>query len=132
MKRSHIILLVVMGAAVLTIVTAMGGSSEYVTFEVARQYPDKKFHVVGEWVQDKGFVYDPLTDPNRFYFHLRDSVGQVMPVVLADAKPQDFEHSEKVVLIGSMANDHFAADKILMKCPSKYDDENSIKTAGRQ
>jgi cytochrome c-type biogenesis protein CcmE len=40
--------------------------------------------------------------------------------VLNGAKPQDFERSEKLVLIGKMENDTFYASKILMKCPSKY------------
>lgn len=39
------------------------------------------------------------------------------------AKPQDFERSEQVVLTGKMDGDEFVATEILMKCPSKYKDE---------
>ncbi|RZJ76982.1 MAG: cytochrome c maturation protein CcmE, partial [Flavobacterium sp.] len=46
----------------------------------------------------------------------------VKKVVLNGTKPQDFERSEKLVLIGQMNNDTFYASKILMKCPSKYND----------
>jgi cytochrome c-type biogenesis protein CcmE len=41
-------------------------------------------------------------------------------VVYSNAKPQDFEKSEKVVVIGSMKNDEFIASSLLLKCPSKY------------
>jgi cytochrome c-type biogenesis protein CcmE len=37
--------------------------------------------------------------------------------------PQDFLKSEKVVVIGSYDGDHFQASKILLKCPSKYQEE---------
>ena len=35
-------------------------------------------------------------------------------------KPQDFDASEQVVITGNMRGDVFMADKILLKCPSKY------------
>ncbi|MNF07676.1 hypothetical protein D3C80_2079060 [compost metagenome] len=38
-------------------------------------------------------------------------------------KPQDFEKSEQIVLTGGMVGDEFHASKILMKCPSKYTDQ---------
>ena len=43
-------------------------------------------------------------------------------------KPQDFERSESVVVTGEMRNNEFVANEILMKCPSKYkDDEIRIR-----
>ena len=46
---------------------------------------------------------------------------------LAKAKPQDLERSERLVLIGSAADDGtFDAREMLMKCPSKYNQENKI------
>jgi cytochrome c-type biogenesis protein CcmE len=41
-------------------------------------------------------------------------------VIYKSVKPQDFEKSEKVVVIGSMLNDEFVASSLLLKCPSKY------------
>ena len=35
---------------------------------------------------------------------------------------------EKIVIVGSMEGDHFLANKILLKCPSKYTD-GEVKTA---
>ena len=37
--------------------------------------------------------------------------------------PPDFTRSEKVVVIGNYQNNDFVARKILLKCPSKYQEE---------
>ena len=37
--------------------------------------------------------------------------------------PPDLYRSEQVVVIGSFKEDVFVADKILLKCPSKYQEE---------
>ena len=43
--------------------------------------------------------------------------------MLLAAKPQDFELSEQIVLTGEMRGEAFVASDMLMKCPSKYKDE---------
>ena len=48
---------------------------------------------------------------------------QEKTVIYTSPKPQDFERSEQIVIIGNIQNDIFRADKILMKCPSKYEDK---------
>ena len=37
-----------------------------------------------------------------------------------DNPEKAFEKSEKIVIVGQMKEDYFAASQILMKCPSKY------------
>ena len=44
-------------------------------------------------------------------------------MILKMAKPHDFEKSEKVVLTGKVEGDQFIASSVLLKCPSKYKDE---------
>ena len=57
-----------------------------------------------------------------------DSDGVSRKVVMNKPKPQDFERSESVVVTGEMRNNEFVANEILMKCPSKYkDDEIRIR-----
>ena len=68
-------------------------------------------------------VYEPTRDANKFTFFLEDTNGQEVPVILLKPKPQDFELSEQVVVTGEMQNGTFVANEILMKCPSKYKDE---------
>ena len=49
-----------------------------------------------------------------------DNQGKECKVEFTGTKPQDFERSEQIVLTGQMDNGKFQANKILMKCPSKY------------
>ena len=68
-------------------------------------------------------IYDPTNNPNEFLFSLRDAKGTEMEVHLMKPKPQDFELSEQVVVTGEVKKGVFVANDILMKCPSKYKDE---------
>ena len=77
-------------------------------------------HVVGTWVRDAPSAYDPAA--NRFTFVMTDDDGAAQRVVYAAPKPASFEDAEKVVVEGRMEADHFAAERILVKCPSKYND----------
>jgi cytochrome c-type biogenesis protein CcmE len=51
-----------------------------------------------------------------------DEKKEKQEVVYFNPKPADFERSEKIVVVGEMKQGRFVADKILMKCPSKYQD----------
>ena len=127
MKKSHIILLVVIALAIGAIISTFADSSTYGNFEEARE-SDSEIHVVGQLVKDKEMVYDPIKDANYFSFYLTDNAGAVSKVVFNGTKPQDFEKSEQVVITGKMDGDEFHADKILMKCPSKYtNDQVEVK-----
>jgi cytochrome c-type biogenesis protein CcmE len=45
-------------------------------------------------------------------------------------KPQDFERSEEITMKGYATDTAFIAEEILMKCPSKYNEQN--KMAGKE
>ena len=66
--------------------------------------------------------YSPSENANLFSFYMIDKEGNEKKVFFKGAKPQDFERSEQVVVTGKYAEGAFHADKILMKCPSKYND----------
>jgi len=129
MKTTHIILLVVIAAAIGVIISLIGSTSSYVTFkdaqEMAANGDNDKIHVVGRLKKNaagklEGVEYSPQIDPNYFKFVLVDTMNTAMDVVYNNPMPVDFERSEQVVIIGSVKENIFAADKILMKCPSKY------------
>jgi cytochrome c-type biogenesis protein CcmE len=131
MKKTHIAGLLIIAGAVVAIILSIGDSSTYVTFGKADLYPNKEFHVVGELVREKEIYYNPVKDANFFSFYMKDNDGSVRRVILQDAKPQDFERSEQIVIVGKPQGDDFHASKILLKCPSKYqEDEIQIKEAG--
>ncbi len=128
MKKIHIILIVLIAVAIGAIVSTYGDASTYENFTVATKNPDREYHVVGMLNKQKEQHYDPKIDANYFSFYLIDQNGVESKVILRGTKPQDFERSEKIVIIGKMESDHFEASKILLKCPSKYTD-NQIKNS---
>jgi cytochrome c-type biogenesis protein CcmE len=122
MKRIHIILIVLIAVMIGAMIGAINDSSSYADFDEAFDHPGAEFHVVGQLVKEKETTYDPQVNPDLFTFWLRDVNGQEKQVILHKSKPQDFERSEQIVLIGNAEGDVFHAHEILMKCPSKYTD----------
>jgi len=108
--------------AVVLLFSASKDLSTYATFSQADQVK-KPVKVVGVLAKDKEMYYNPEEDPNYFTFFVKDGDGEERKVVLHDAKPQDFELSEQIVVTGKMKDDVFVASNLLMKCPSKYKDE---------
>ncbi|GAA4431156.1 cytochrome c maturation protein CcmE [Ravibacter arvi] len=132
MKKIHILGLIVIAIAVGIIISTAGDASTYVTFSEAQTMASKgnnsSIHVVGQLTKnEKGeitnMIYRPEIDPNHFEFSLVDNAGVEKKVVYPDAKPQDFDKSEQVVVIGNMEDGYFHAEKILLKCPSKYEND---------
>jgi cytochrome c-type biogenesis protein CcmE len=122
MNKISIVGLIMIAAAVLIFMNASKDVSTYSNFKEATSTGDR-VKVVGKYNKEIKVEYDPLTNPNIFKFHLIDDKGIDKEVVLAKAKPQDFERSEQIVITGKMKGEQFYADDILMKCPSKYKQE---------
>ena len=120
MKKTQIVLLVLVAAAICVIVSMFGDFSTYETFASAAKDPGKQYHVIGVLAKDKQMVYDPVKDPNHFVFYVEDKAGNVSKVIFNGAKPTDIEKSEQVVMMGHMEGDAFRCSRIQMKCPSKY------------
>jgi len=128
MKRTHIIAIVVIAIAIAAIVGSLTETSTYADFAEAYSNPGKEYHVVGTLDRSAEIIYNPERDPNLTTFTMLDDKGVKKEVMLLKAKPQDFERSESVVLIGKVKNDTFQAHEVLMKCPSKYNEQNKIET----
>ena len=61
---------------------------------------------------------------NMFVFSISDEeTGETMLVRYKGVKPDNFDEAYHVVAIGKYTGDAFAADKLLIKCPSKYEAE---------
>jgi cytochrome c-type biogenesis protein CcmE len=119
MKIQHIIILIAMAVLVAFLgVNFSQSASIYTDFATARQ-TSKDVHIVGRWVNRESASYDASQD--LFTFHLEDTLSQVQQVYYYDPKPINFEQAEKVVIVGGFRKGQFVADKIIMKCPSKYD-----------
>ena len=57
-----------------------------------------------------------------FAFSMIEETGEQMNIKFKGAKPLNFEHAEQVVVLGKYDSGTkiFMADKLLVKCPSKY------------
>lgn len=95
----------------------------YTDFQTAEKNPSKTYHVVAEWIDREASYYDPQRD--IFSFRAKDTLGTVRWVHYPDPKPINFDAAHKVVLIGHYQDTAFLAEKILMKCPSKYKDQGA-------
>ena len=131
MKKSHILIIVVIAAAIAIMVTTAGDASTYVTFDQAYELASggskKSIHVVGQLKKDDGGHVIGIAegvDKVSFSFVMLDDNGKEQKVEYNQPIPPDFTRSEKVVVIGSYSGEIFRADKILLKCPSKYQEQN--------
>jgi cytochrome c-type biogenesis protein CcmE len=119
MKKVHLILLIGVALAVGMLISTYSDSSTYANFAKAKS-EGEMIHVIGKLDKGKEMFYNPHLDANHFSFYAKDQNGMECKVVFDGTKPQDFERSEQIVLTGKMESNVFHAEKILMKCPSKY------------
>ncbi|HQV76360.1 MAG TPA: cytochrome c maturation protein CcmE [Flavobacteriales bacterium] len=127
MKRNHIIAIVIIAVAIGALVGSLYDSSTYADLDQAMAHPGKEFHVVGTLDRSEAIIYEPSLNASLTTFTMLDLQGKRCTVHLAKAKPQDLERSERLVLIGEAnASGEFEARDMLMKCPSKYNEENKV------
>ena len=96
--------------------------------EISYTYePNSRLHSsgTGQLIDSEEFRYDPAA--NRFSFWMADEQGAVRQVVYPNPKPANFEDAEQVVVNGRVEGDVFVAEHILVKCPSKYNDERGLE-----
>ena len=122
MKKSSIILIAIIAIAIAMILVIYTDSSTYSTFTEAKE-KNTELYVVGVLNKEKALHYDPVTDANHFSFYMYDNDSTECQVVFRGSKPQDIERSEQIVLTGKMEGKVFHASKILMNCPSKYNQD---------
>lgn len=122
MKKIHIVGIVMVVTAIVLLTTAIKDTTTYATFEDALN-SGTRVKIAGQLSIDKEMVYQPEVNPDLFTFYIKDRNGEEKKVVLQAARPQDFELSEQIVVTGEMRGDEFWASDMLLKCPSKYKDE---------
>jgi cytochrome c-type biogenesis protein CcmE len=132
MKTIHIVIILILVVAVAVVISTMTDSSTYSDFTEASQKQGRELHIIGKLNRSKPIEYDARQNANQFSFYLVDEKGVEKKVVYNNAKPQDFEKSEKVVIIGSMQGDQFMAKSLLLKCPSKYNDKKPSKFGSKK
>jgi len=130
MKKIHIILLIVVAASIAVLISLWGNLSSYENIATAKAKPGKYVTLSVKMDKTQPMEYDPIKNPNYLAFMATDSLGNSVKVVYHDSKPTDMEKSERIVIGGAIAGDHFECKKILVRCPSKYkDDPNAAKNS---
>ena len=123
MKTSSIIILVVIAAAIGTLLMYSVNFSTYDTIASARLKQGKYVHLIARLDKSKPIQYDALKNPNYLSFYAVDSLGNTAEVIYHNTKPAELEQSDRVVLKGKMEGNVFECNDILLKCPSKYKDD---------
>ena len=88
----------------------------YLTFDEARKARGV-VQVMGA-LDKESDKYDTARQELRF--DLLDPDGHRMPVAYRGIKPGNFKDAISIVAIGSYKDGHIEAEKLLVKCPSKY------------
>lgn len=129
MKFSHILGILVIAVAVIIIISTTGDASSYVDFKEAQAMAvsdSREIHVVGTLKKDEGgHVVGIMPSPDKlsFSFLMVDEKGVEQQVHYNNPMPPDFLRSEQVVVIGRYQGNSFVAGQILLKCPSKYQEQ---------
>ena len=112
---------------VLGLTTFSKTMTPYVTFDEAARSP-RTVQVMGGL--EKGTSrYDSAS--KTLLFNLVDPESKaVMPVKYTDVKPANFEDAVSIVAIGRYQGGAFHAEKLLVKCPSKYQGQETEKHYG--
>lgn len=130
MKKTHIILLVLIAISIVVLISYTGDLTTYETIASARQKEGKFVNLIAKVDKQQPLEYDAIKNPNYLSFTAVDTLGNTIKVVYRNNKPTDMEKSERIVLKGRVQGDHFECKDILLKCPSKYkDDPNATQKA---
>lgn len=123
MKTTHIIILVLIAAAIAVLVQYTGDLTTYETIASAKEKEGKFVNLIAKLDQRKPVEYDAVKNPNYLSFTAIDTLGNSIKVIYHDNKPTDMEKSERIVLKGRVRDGLFECKDILLKCPSKYKDD---------
>ena len=118
----HRTLWTVVGVAAIVGFVAFGAGAfksnltPYVGFDQARRSGDA-VQVAGTLVQGSD-RFDEAS--SQLLFEIRDPDGDVMPIAYKGLKPGNFNEATQIVAIGRFKGGALEAEKLLVKCPSKY------------
>lgn len=117
MKRRHIIGIVIIAIFIVFSALSFKNSlTPYVTFAQAKTMSGS-VQVRGVLASERVMTAE---DGKGIKFKLRDDKGQEKLVVYKGTQPEGLEQSTSIVAVGKYQNEQFIAEKLLVKCPSKY------------
>ena len=132
MKKSQLILLILLIACAAVVISILYRSDSYSDFQSAAQHPEKEVQIIGTLVRDSVLACDSSVQNGLFRFYMRDRNGEICRVVYRDMPPKDFEKMEEIVVTGRFGKGEFEARSMLLKCPSKYNAQEKPEAYGEQ
>jgi len=119
-KNKKILVFIIALVLLVIAIISLGDNifSPYVSFQYAEKHPGKYVQIIGKRAKDT----EVLHNTSGYAFTLIDEGGNRLNAFHNGIKPQNFEHTEQVVVLGKYSSEKklIEADKVLVKCPSKY------------
>lgn len=115
-----LILPLLIGSAAITgmVFTFVSQASPYVNIAEAKVSKGDSMHLPGEMLKETVQV---SARERTVKFVLKDETGATVPVVFRGNPPANMGEATKVVVIGKMAGGAFEANRMLLKCPTRYE-----------
>jgi cytochrome c-type biogenesis protein CcmE len=121
MKAKYIVGGVIIAASLVwAIISFQSSLTPYVSVENAKT-AESFVQVKGERMGFGEFN----VEENSFTFTIKDEQGEILNVLYDGAKPGNFDQASHVVCVGKYKDGKFHAKDILVKCPSKYQEEGA-------
>ncbi len=127
MKKGYIFIAVLaVGFLVLGITAFRTTLTPYVTFDVAKKTAGS-VQVMGS-LEKGSEKYDAALQ--QLAFSIIDEHGRTLPIVYRGIKPANFRDALSIVAIGRYESGALHAEKLLVKCPSKYQGQETERQYG--
>lgn len=94
-------------------------ASPYVDIVQAKASKADNLHVIANLQKETVSARD-----NQVSFLISDDKGNQLPVVYKGAPPGNMGEATQIVVVGGMKGDTFVARKLILKCPSKYEQDS--------
>jgi len=127
MKKGYIFAAILaVGFLVLGVTAFRSTLTPYVTFDVAMKTAGS-VQVMGS-LEKGSEKYD--ANVQELAFSIIDDHGRTLPVVYRGIKPANFQDALSIVAIGRYESGALHAEKLLVKCPSKYQGQETERQYG--
>ena len=114
----------ILGIAIIIILSLYAGLSfkrsltPYVSFQEARR-SDNTVQTIGG-ILHRDVYYD--LEKGKLYFVIEDENKDKLKVEYDGTRPANFDQATTAVVVGQYKQGLFVAEKVLVKCPSKYEE----------
>ena len=113
MKKTHIVMLVLIVAAITVLISYTGNLTTYETIASAKEKQGKFVNLIAKIDKTQPVEYDAIKNQNYLVFSALDTLCISVKVIYHNTKPTDMEKSERIVLKGKMNGNEFECKDIL-------------------